>query len=196
MTRFLGVANGVAIDVVANAPRREAGLPESVEECPERRSELAAEWSKYGSAIFYAAAVACGPVRAESVAREVFVDWSRDDRFIEADAPMTRATLVLAAYRRASAAGSGSPGVGLDWRNEQSGHHGADRLPPGANAAVALLAEGDREALVVTLFGRCTYKQAATLLGEGARIVASRVRSALRQLAVGKNDVQSGGIPQ
>jgi RNA polymerase sigma-70 factor (ECF subfamily) len=50
--------------------------------------------------------------------------------------------------------------------------------------ALRQLSQEERDALVVTYYGGCTYREAAVLLGQPEAAVKTHIRSGLRRLGV------------
>lgn len=142
--------------------------------------------------------------QAEDVVQDVFVRlWERPERF-DPDRGSLRAFLVRDAHGRAvDRLRSDQARHRREERHERTttgeGHIDLDRevwnlvRSEKVRTAIADLAPGEREAILLAYYGGFTYREVATLIGAPEGTVKTRIRSGLQKLA-GKLDAAGLGV--
>ncbi len=143
--------------------------------------------------------------QAEDVVQDVFVRlWERPERF-DPDRGSLRAFLVRDAHGRAvDRLRSDTARTRRQERHERESVGGAatdlDRevwqlvRSEKVRAAIAELAPGEREAILLAYYGGFTYREVATMIGSPEGTVKTRIRSGLRKLAA-KLEAAGLGVP-
>lgn len=138
------------------------------------RPALAAAYRAHGRVVYRFARWFGGPAEAERLTVDAFLHlWDHPERF-----DLTRGSLrtglladIYEAYRTRSA--DRAPGVAAS-----SGAEPPDR----SHGGLRLLPASEQDAIAVTLYGGCTYREAAIVLNESEAIVKARLGRGLRRL--------------
>ena len=131
------------------------------------RSKLANAFADHGDVVFRAARALCGPSAALDVTTDVFVQFGRDEQEFD-DPGRLRGLLLMSTRDRAQELNRvrGARGVG------------------GRSVAVALsrLPAAERDAVLMALYGGCSYRETAVVLDTAESTIKSLLRSGLERL--------------
>jgi DNA-directed RNA polymerase specialized sigma24 family protein len=130
---------------------------------------LARAYRDHSGAVYGTARYLCGPDLAGEVTHRVFVHWWRDSGDADVAPRLLRTTLLTLAHQHA--------------------RHLRPLLPDGVKrsagwgiGAVERLPETERDAIATAVLGKCSYREAAAILGQPPESVRSRIRAGLRRL--------------
>lgn len=146
----------------------------------------------HGRAVYAVAARVCGPMLAEDVTQEVFLRfWRHPGRFEPARGSLRTFLLTLAHHGAVDALRSGEARRRREGRIDPSApvapdvEHQVEGADTAARIAAALdsIPAVERQAIVTAFYGRCSYREAAVVLGEAEGTIKSRIRSGLGHLA-------------
>jgi len=150
-------------------------------------------YNEYRLLVYRRACCLCGPALADDVTQEVFARlWLHPEEFDPTRGSL-RTFLLMRCY------GSAIDAVRSQGRrrSSQERSHRLDRSPDALAVDAGLLHDElaevlaggietlpfhEREAIRMAFYGRCTYQQAAALLGQPEGTVKSRIRTGLRRL--------------
>lgn len=165
------------------------------------RLVLVEAYRDHSSAVHGLAARVCGQSGADDVTQEVFIRlWRQPERFDSARGSLRTFLLTMTPNRavdRLRSAGARSDREGRYVRLDPtpSDDVEADALSGVASQQILAALDGlppsERDAIVTAFYGRCTYHEAARLLGEPTGTVKGRIRSGLRHLAAELRDSTS-----
>jgi RNA polymerase sigma-70 factor (ECF subfamily) len=149
-------------------------------------------YDEHGPGVFRLAAALCGPRLAADVAQEVFLQfWRHPERFDPAKGTLRSLLLTMAHHRSVDLI-----------RTEHARRMREQRSVVGDPTDIAVesardgerfvrlseelskLPRGQREAIVTTFFGHCSYREAAVVLGQPEGTIKSRIRAGLTQLRI------------
>jgi len=151
-------------------------------------------YQEHGAAVYGLAARLCGPSAAEDVTQEVFLQvWRNPERYTPERGSLRTFLLTMAHHRAIDALRS----TESRRRREDRSTHGSDDVLVGVEEQIAdsdeneqiwlavdTLPPQEREAIVTAFYGECTYREAAIILSVSEGTTKSRIRSALRRLAM------------
>jgi hypothetical protein len=138
-------------------PARSPGDPSWT--VPRSRGAFAAIVAEHGDAVTSVAGYFHGPVTAPRATRDAFLALWRTDGILEGAAHL-RTTLVSSVHR--SSLGTTGP----------------------ARHVLSPLSRAEGSAIAVVLYGGCSYREAATILGQPETLVRAAIRSGLHRLRV------------
>lgn len=171
-----------------------SSIADLLEECSagDLREAVSVAYRDHGAAVYRVARHTGGAGSAEDVTHEVFLRlWKHPEKFdaargslrtfllsnghsIAIDAVRSESSRRAREQRSRSAVGAPYAEVDHDLlRNER-----ATLVAEALNE----LPLGERQAIVTAFYGQCTYREAATLLGEPEGTIKSRIRFGLRRL--------------
>lgn len=163
--------------------------------------ELAAAYRDHGSAVSRLARSLCGSSAAEDVVQDVFFKlWSNPQRYDPARGSLRALLMTMTHHRAVDYVRSSESSR----RREERWLSSPDPLPSDVErqimdddlsrrilAAIDALPPREKAAIMTTYYGRCTYREAAIVLGESEGTVKSRIRSGLTRLATALSDATS-----
>lgn len=160
---------------------------------------LAAIYRDHGAAVTAVARRVCGAQHAADVTQEVFLAvWQQPERF-DPDRGSMRSFLAALAHNKAvdvvrSEHSRRARQERIDTSETPAQADTADRLlnhdtAAQVRAAVDALPTKEREAIVTTYYGGCTYRRAAAHLAEPEGTVKSRIRTGLQRLRPSLTDL-------
>lgn len=145
---------------------------------------LAVAYRDHSAAVYGLAARMCGPQFAADVTQAVFVHLGTYPEALDRTCRSMRAYLLTLTRDRAlaivpSGRGPDSPAGATRVRQDLSADKpGADRL----TEALACLHPQERAAIETTVYGQCTYRDTAAVLGRSEDSVRSSLGSGMRRL--------------
>ncbi len=160
--------------------------------------ELAAAYRDHRGAVFSIARSMCGPIAAEDVVQDVFLDlWSNLGRYDPSRGSLRTLLVIMAHHRAVDYLRSNE-----SWRRrDQRWFSSSEQSPSDVEgqiidndmsrrilAAIGTLPPREKEAILTAYYEECTYREAAVALGESEGTVKSRIRSGLTRLATALSD--------
>jgi RNA polymerase sigma-70 factor, ECF subfamily len=151
-----------------------------------------AVYDEYGPGVFRLASALCGPRLAADVTQEVFLQlWRNPQRFDPTRGTLRSLLLTMAHHKsvdlirteHARRLREQRSVVGDATEFDVESVLGGERFVR-LSEELSKLPRGQREAIVTTFYGHCSYQEAAVVLGHPEGTIKSRIRAGLTQLRI------------
>jgi RNA polymerase sigma-70 factor (ECF subfamily) len=149
-------------------------------------------YHEHGPGVFRMASRLCGPRLAADVTQEVFLQfWRSPERFDPTRGSLRSLLVTMAHHKSIDLVRTENARRRRELRSttEDSTDIAMEGVLEGDRIArlteeLSKLPQEQREAIVITFYGHCSYREAAVVLGHPEGTVKSRIRAGLTQLRI------------